>query len=110
MDLSINEAAPVEGTDRRRSERPRVRKAVTLCWLENGEECRESTHTLTISLFGCALENNGHLRPNTPVRLLHEGKVIEGQVIYNLKDSTKNFIEVGIGFEAEGAEFWQYQF
>ena len=99
-----------ERLNRRRSERPKLRKAITLCWLENGQECREETHTIAISLFGCSVENSGHLKPNSIVRLQHEGSSIDGKIIYNLKDSSQPHIEVGIGFEIEAEQFWGYTF
>ncbi len=99
-----------EMLNRRRSERPKLRKAVTLCWLESRKDCRENTHTIAISLFGCSVENSGHLTPNTVVRMQHDGRSMEGKIIYNLKDSSKGYIEVGIGFEMEAEEFWDHKF
>ena len=99
-----------ERLNRRRSERPKLRKAITLCWQEGGKERSEETYTISISLFGCSVENSGHLKPNSTVRTQHEGRGINGKIIYNLKDSSKPFIEVGIGFEIEAEQFWGYTF
>ena len=106
----MTETFPAAGPDRRRSERVPLREAVTLCWQEDGQERREHTFTISISRFGCAVVNGAHLRPGTAVTLLHNGNSTHGSVVYNLKDSTRDFIEVGIAFPAAGEQFWEHCF
>ncbi len=95
---------------RRRSPRVLVFKPVVLSWQESELERVESTFTLSISRFGCSLRSHRLLRPGTPVRLAYAGRTIEGRVVYSLKDHSTNLVEVGVGFDQDGSEFWRMVF
>ncbi len=101
---------PERPEERRRSDRIPLRRAVSLHWQERGAACAENTYTLTISLYGCAIANGSHLRPGAEIRVRRDGREMAGRVVYNLKDSSKEYIELGIGFDAPGDEFWDYAF
>ena len=91
---------------RRRSPRVRVPILVLLVWEENQQEHREHTFTVTVSRFGCALHSHRFLEPETAVRLEHDGKTIGGRVVYSIKDHSIELVEVGLGFDQDGLEFW----
>jgi translation initiation factor IF-2 len=91
---------------RRRSPRFRTQVPLLLIWNANEQELRESTSTVTISRFGCALHSQGFIQPGTSVRLEHKGNVIEGAVVYSLKDHTRRLVEVGVAFDGDGWDFW----
>ena len=81
---------------RRRSPRVRVCIPALLLWEEKQQE-----HTLmvTVSRFGCAIQSHRFLEPGTTVRLECDGKIIQGRVVYSLKDPSTRLAEVGIGFD-----------
>ncbi len=110
MGLSPSEFLPQEAGERRRSERLPLRKDVRIYWPDRGVESSEDTFTLTVSLFGCAIASRGHLQPDSQIVLRCDGKFMPGRVLYNLHDSSKDFIEVGISFDEEAGEFWDSQF
>ncbi len=99
VELSAAGSTPVEL--RRRSPRKRVGIPVLLVW-----EHREHTFTVTVSRFGCALHCHRFLEPGTAVRLEHEGNTIEGRVVYSLQNHSTKLVEVGLGFDQDGREFW----
>jgi len=92
---------------RRHSPRFRERIPVLFMWEENEEEQREHTFTITVSRFGCALHSRRFFEPGTGVRLGGEGKTIQGSVVYSLKDYSRKLVEVGVGFDEDGWEFWK---
>lgn len=107
---SVYEKTTQPPSFRRRSPRVSARQPVVLSWQEDELEHVESTFTLSISRFGCALRSHRFFRPGTRVRLEHQGRTIEGRVVYSLKDHSTNLVEVGVGFDRDGGEFWQVEF
>ena len=92
---------------RRRSPRFRERIPVLFMWEEREQEYQEHTFTVTVSRFGCALHSHRFFEPGTGVRLGREGKTIQGSVVYSLKDYSRKLVEVGVGFDEDGWEFWR---
>jgi|GEM_PF-7129486 len=101
VEVSMAGSGPAEL--RRRSPRVRVCIPALLLWEEKHQE-----HTLmvTVSRFGCAIQTHRFLEPGTTVRLECDGQVIPGRVVYSLKDGSTRLVEVGIGFDQDGREFW----
>ena len=95
---------------RRRSHRVSASKPLVLTWQEGQSELVESTFTFYISRFGCSLQSHRFFEPGTRVRLDYAGRTIEGRVAYSLKDHSTNLVEVGVGFDQDGSEFWQVVF
>ena len=95
---------------RRRSARVPERKPVVLSWREDDLERVESVSTVSISRFGCTLRSHRFFQPGTRVRLDCAGQTIEGRVVYSLKDHSTYLLEVGVGFDQDGSEFWQMGF
>ena len=95
---------------KRRSVRLPQRRPVVLCWQEDQLQRVESVYTFSISRFGCGLRSNRFFQPGTRLRLDHAGRTIEGRVVYSLKDHSTNLVEVGVGFDQDGSEFWQVEF
>ncbi len=92
---------------RRCSPRFRERIPVLFLWEENEQEHWEHTFTVTVSRFGCALHSHRFFEPGTGVRLGREGKTIQRTVLYSLKDYSRKLVEVGVGFDEDGWEFWR---
>src|SRR5262249_33443955 len=63
------------------------------------EKQQEHTLMVTVSRFGCAIQSHRFLEPGTTVRLECDGKIIQGRVVYSLKDPSTRLAEVGIGFD-----------
>ncbi len=103
VDLSAAGSAPEL---RRRSPRVRVCIPVLLAWEENQREHREDMFTVTVSQFGCAVHSHRFFEPGTAVRLEHDGKTVAARVVYSLKDHSTKLVEVGVGFDQDGREFW----
>ncbi len=101
VEVSMAVSGPAEL--QRRSLRVRVCIPALLLWEEKQQE-----HTLmvTVSGFGCAVQSRRFLEPGTTVRLECDGKIIQGRVVYSLKDPSTRLVEVGIGFDQDGGEFW----
>ncbi len=95
---------------RRRSPRVSASKPLVLSWQEGELEHVESASTISISRFGCALRSHRFFEPGTRVRLDYARRTIEGRVVYSLKDHSANLVEVGVGFDEDGSEFWQVVF
>ncbi len=95
---------------RRRSPRVSMSKPVVLSWKDDELEHVENVSTLSISRFGCSLRSHRFFQPGTRVRLDYAGRTIEGRVVYSLKDHSTNLVEVGVGFDQDGSEFWQVAF
>jgi hypothetical protein len=95
---------------KRRSVRLRERRPVVLSWGENELERKESVWTFSISRFGCGLHSNQFFHLGTRVRLEHAGRTAEGRVVHSLKDYSTKLVEVGVGFDQDGSEFWQVEF
>lgn len=95
---------------RRRSLRVSASKPLVLSWQEGGCEHVESAFTFYISRFGCSLQSHRFFEPGTRVRLDYAARTIEGRVVYSLKDHSTNLVEVGVGFDEDGSEFWQVVF
>jgi len=89
---------------RRRSPRVRVCIPALLSWEEKHQE-----HTLmvTVSRFGCAIQSHRFFDPGTIVKIECDGKIIEGQVVYSLKDPSTGLVEVGIGSDQDRGELWR---
>lgn len=104
VELSAAGTAPAEL--RRRSPRARVRIPVVLVWEENQCQHCERTFTLSVSRFGCTVHSHRFFEPGAGVRLEHDGKSIAGRVAYCLKDLSTKLVEVGLGFDQDGREFW----
>ncbi|MBI3661717.1 MAG: hypothetical protein HY234_01510 [Acidobacteria bacterium] len=98
-------AAPV-----RRSERVRTRVPVTLIWHEDQHRRYEASHTVSVSRFGCLVRSRYNLQPGTTVLIEHGDKFLLGKISYCLKDYATKVVELGIGFEEDGTEFWGMQF
>jgi hypothetical protein len=100
VEVSMAVSAPAEL--RRRSPRVRVYIPALLLWEEKQQE-----HALmvTVSRFGCAIQSHRFLEPGTIVRLECDGRIIQGRVVYSLKDPPTRLAEVGIGFDQDGREF-----
>ncbi len=95
---------------RRRSPRVSTSKPVVLSWKDDELEHVENVSTLSVSRFGCSLRSHRFLQPGTRVRLDYAGRTIEGRVVYSLTDHSTNLVEVGVGFDQDGSEFWQVAF
>lgn len=94
----------------RRSERVRARIPVTLIWHEDQHRQYETSHTVTVSRFGCLVRCRCHLQPGTTILLEHGDKFLLGKVSYCLKDYAAKTTELGIGFEDDGEAFWGMRF
>jgi len=94
----------------RRSQRVRMRKAVRIRWHENGTSPCHDTYTLSVSRFGCLLMSQQDFLPGTTVLVEHGGKTMVGKVSYSLKNHDTRRVELGIGFELDGSDFWELQF
>jgi len=101
VEVSMAASGPAEL--RRRSPRVRVCIPALLLWEEKQQE---NTLMVTVSRFGCAIQSHRFLEPGTTVRLECDGKMIQGRVVYSLKDPSTRLAEVGIGFDQDGKEFW----
>ncbi len=88
---------------RRRSPRVRVCIPALLFWEEKHQE-----HTLmvTVSRFGCAIQSHRFFDSGTIVKIECDGKIIEGRVVYSLKDPSTGLVEVGIGSDQDRGELW----
>ncbi len=79
---------------------------VLLLWEEGGHEHCEHTFTLNLSWFGCAVRSHKFFSPGTRVRLQRQDKTVEARVAYSLWDHATNIVEVGLGFDHDGRDFW----
>jgi hypothetical protein len=92
--------------ERRRSERRKERRAIRISWREGELQYREDTWTVSISQFGCGVESRHNIAPSTAVVLEQEGREFTGRISYVLRSSAASHYELGIGFDADGSEFW----
>lgn len=94
-------------TRSRRGPRINLRLPVLMLW---GTECEahlEHTFTITLSWHGCAVYSHNFFPPRSSVQVKRGGKIIDGRVVYCLKDESNNMVEVGVEFEEDGRKFWQ---
>lgn len=110
MSEPANATQEAAASERRRSVRLPVRRAIRVRWQQDGAVHEETTHTLCISRFGCAAACTQQVPPGTPVTLALESSMHQGKVSYVLKNAAENFFELGIAFTEDGSAFWGVKF
>jgi hypothetical protein len=94
----------------RRSKSLRAHFSVILIWQDGERREQETTHTVSVSRFGCRVRCRCSLRPGTAVRLEHGERVMLGNVSGSLTDYVTQLTELGIGIEKDSSEFWGISF
>ncbi len=94
----------------RRSERIRAHVPVTLIWHQEDHRQTERTYTVAVSRYGCKVLCRCSLPLGSTVRLEYRDRMILGKVSYCLRDFDTKLVELAIGFEDDGTDFWGVDF
>ncbi len=94
----------------RRSERVRAHVPVTLIWHEDNHRQLEHTYTVAVSRYGCKVLCRCTLPLGSTIRLEYRERMILGKISYCLRDFDTKLVEIGIGFDDDGTDFWGVDF
>jgi hypothetical protein len=83
---------------------------VTLTWHADMQRKQEETYTVSVSRFGCLVTSSKDLAVGTEIQMEYAGRTILGKISYKLKDYSRKQVELGIGFEDDGSDFWGMKF
>jgi hypothetical protein len=85
---------------------------VALIWVQEGNVHRETTHTVSVSKYGCAVISHREFPLGTELQLenVTGGQIVPSRVVYTLKDFSTNMVEVGLSFLEDRPNFWGIAF